>query len=227
MMRKLTYTQLRNKARQTVWQSVPLYKKVAYVSLVLASFWILNGMITLVHAGLQLDAYEVNKQEAPVQTISPLESQSAVVREFDLQTLPTTGRDCEGEINSFLQSYGSAWAGMAASFVNAATKVESQTNLGGDACEAAKLAVAIGCVESSCGKNHMSFNAWGLRDYTGKNKWEKFDNWEDAIYTYVYRTYRPYLSSGFDGFLDSRLSIYCQSSCSGYAQLLTNFRERM
>lgn len=160
--------------------------------------------------------YEIYRPEVTIEVIE-------ISRENGARTV--SDEECAQSINNLLSSYpGSPWRDFGMKFVTAAKKIQPVVDENSDYCEAAKLAVAIGCVESSCGKHHTYFNAWGLRDYTGKYKWERFSSWDNAIETYTRRTYRPYLQHGFDDF---PLNVYCQSACTYYRQTLDNFKNKM
>lgn len=137
--------------------------------------------------------------------------------------------ECASEIDNFLATYpGTPWVGYGQKFVDATKAVQPKVNQDSDWCDAAKLMVAIGCVESSCGKNHYYFNFAGLKYYRDPSRFEQFNDWDHAINTVAYRIYRPYLQHGSEVFAEElAVGTYCQSSCITYKDQLNNFLSRM
>lgn len=164
----------------------------------------------------------VERKEQEVVVIEPIETK-IVQAQAEFAVVPTVTDNCVLSIDKGLEKYGkTAFNGKGHLFVESAREVSKKVGNNpndSEICESAKWAVAIGLTESGGRHESGRFNYWGLKDFrTGK--WEDFTDIDNAIYTYIYRTYRPYLQHNNHTAYTGK---YCQSSCINWQKNVNYF----
>lgn len=173
--------------------------------------------------------WEIDNIELPESMPQPKKYPIVFVQngvEVPLEDLNVKQEACSSKINRFLDTYPNhPWNGRGQQFVDAVTTVAGKED-----CEATMWFVAIGCTETSCGRNAFNYNAWGLKGYNckavkcSKAGFEMFNSWDESISIVAKRLYRPYLSKKH---MDAYRGIYCQSSCLHWENYTLNFLDKM